>query len=260
MLMVRNSALTLTSNIRKFLKLCIARFDRESVANIYIKGKGIEIGALHNPIGLPKSAKVKYVDRMSIRALREQYPELRSKELVNVDIVDDGEHLWKIKDYTQDFVIANQFLEHCQNPIRAISNMLRVLKNRGILYLSVPDKRYSFDIDRPVTSLEHLLRDYKKGPSVSKKQHFEDWVKYIDKIKNDIAVKKQISHLMSLDYSIHYHVWTQDEMLEFIVDLKKKLHLNFEVELILKNLGEMIIILRKTAKKKHKFLPHRDLY
>jgi len=256
LLAIRYNAVKLASNIRKFFKLCVARFDRESVANIYIKGKGIEIGALHNPIGHKKSAKVKYVDRMSIPALREQYPELRSKELVDVDIIDDGEHLWKIKDSSQDFVIANQFLEHCQNPIVAISNMLRVLKNRGILYLSVPDKRYSFDIDRPVTSLEHLLRDYKTGPSVSKKQHFEEWVKYIDKIKSDIAVKKQISHLMSLNYSIHYHVWTQNEILEFIVVLKKKLHFNFEVELILKNLGEMILILRKTKKKKHKFLPY----
>jgi SAM-dependent methyltransferase len=149
---------------------------------MYLRGEGIKIGALHNPLLLPQSAKIKYVDRMSLPDLRKQYPELGSKELVDVDILDDGELLATIKDSTQDFVIANQFLEHCQNPIGAIRNMLRVLKEGGVLYLSIPDKRYSFDADRPVTSIEHLLKDYQEGPEWSKKQHFEEWIRYIDKI------------------------------------------------------------------------------
>jgi predicted SAM-dependent methyltransferase len=242
---IRDNALKLASNIRKFFKLCVARLDRESIAKMYIKGKGIEIGALHNPIRLPKSANITYVDRMSITALRKQYPELSSKELVDVDIIDDGEHLFKIKDSSQNFVIANHFLEHCQNPIGAIRNMLRVLKKGGVVYLSIPDKRYSFDADRPVTSIGHLLKDYQKGPEWSKKQHFEEWTRYIDKIQSEAEIEARISHLMKLDYSIHYHTWTQTEMLELMVTLKKKFH--FEVELVLKNMDEVIIILRKDS-------------
>ena len=63
----------------------------------------------------------------------------------------------------QDFVIANQVLEHFQNPLLALQNMLRVLKPGGVLYLSLPDKRFSFDVDRPVTTVEHVLRDYRRG-------------------------------------------------------------------------------------------------
>ena len=174
MLTIRDRAIQLAYNIRKFFKLCVAHFDRESIASMYLRGEGIKIGALHNPLLLPQSAKIKYVDRMSLPDLRKQYPELGSKELVDVDILDDGELLATIKDSTQDFVIANQFLEHCQNPIGAIRNMLRVLKEGGVLYLSIPDKRYSFDADRPVTSIEHLLKDYQEGPEWSKKQHFEE--------------------------------------------------------------------------------------
>lgn len=245
MLTIRNRATILAYNIRKFFKLCIARFDRESVASMYIRGKGIEIGPLHNPLQLPKTAKIKYVDRMSSQDLRKQYPELTSNKLITVDIIDDGELLRTINDSTQDFVVANQFLEHCQNPIGAMSNMLRVLKKGGVLYLSIPDKRYSFDADRPVTSIEHLLKDYQEGPECSKKQHFEEWIRYIDKIKKDAEVEERISHLMKLDYSIHYHVWTQDEMLELVSTLKKKLHFNFDVELMLKNMSEVIFIIRK---------------
>ena len=101
---------------------------------------------------------------------------------MHVDIVDDGERLETIGDLTQDFVIANHFIEHSQNPIGAIENMLRVLKHGGILYLAVPDKRYTFDIDRPVTTIEHLLQDYEQGPQWSKRQHFEEWSRFIDKI------------------------------------------------------------------------------
>ena len=247
MLSIRDSAIKLASNIRKFFKLCVSRFDRESIAKIYIKGTGIEIGALHEPLRIPESAKVKYMDRMLNPDLRKEYPELSSKELVNVDIVDDGEHLSKIKDSTQNFIIANQFLEHCQNPIGAIKNMLRVLKKNGVLYLCIPDKRYSFDIDRPITSIEHLLKDYQEGPNGSKREHFNDWLKYVKKIKDDTEVEQKILRFIKTNPPIHYHVWTQTELLELIVTLRKKLQFNFEVELIMKNMGEVIIILRKNG-------------
>lgn len=247
MLSVREIAIKLASNIRKFFKLCVARFDRESVASIYIRGRGIEIGALHKPLLLPKLSKVQYVDRLSKDDLRKEYPELRSKIFVDVNIIDDGEKLSKIENSTLDFVVANQFIEHCQNPLGAIGNMLRVLKKKGILYLSIPDKRYSFDNNRQITSLAHLLRDYKKGPYSSKRKHFEEWSRHFDKIKDDDEAKKRILHLINLTPSIHYHVWTQVEMVELILALKKKLHFNFELELMLKNLGEVIFILRKTT-------------
>ena len=32
----------------------------------------------------------------------------------------------------------------------------------SILYLAVPDKRYTFDADRPVTPTDHVLRDYQE--------------------------------------------------------------------------------------------------
>ena len=37
--------------------------------------------------------------------------------------MDDGERLATIADATQDFVIANHFLEHCQDPLGALGNM-----------------------------------------------------------------------------------------------------------------------------------------
>jgi len=84
--------------------------DREVIAKTYIRGDGIEIGALHYPTKVSRRARVRYVDRMSVPDLRKHYPELNLLKLVHVDIVDDGERLETIGDLTQDFVIANHLL------------------------------------------------------------------------------------------------------------------------------------------------------
>ena len=141
-------------------------FDRRSVADHYLKGKGIEIGALHNPLNVPDTIRVQYVDRMSVADLKKHYPELSDLPLVEVDILDDGEELTRIPSASQDFVIANHFIEHCQNPIKTIQSMLRVLKPTGILYLGIPDKRYTFDVHRPLTTIRPSLKRLQRRTGV----------------------------------------------------------------------------------------------
>ena len=141
---------------------------RENIADLYLQGQGIEIGALHHPLTVPEDVKVLYVDRMSVVDLRKQYPELNDLPLIEADILANGEDLETIADNTQDFVIANHFIGHCQDTIGTIQNMLRVLKPGGILYSAIPDKRASFDVDRDITSLDHIWRDHIEGPAGSK--------------------------------------------------------------------------------------------
>lgn len=222
---------------------------REAIADRYLKGDGIEIGALHQPLKVPHDARVKYLDRLSNEALRQHYPELNGLPLVSVDILDDGETLATIPDYSQNFVIANHLVEHCQNPIKAVMNMLRVLKKNGILYLSIPDKRYTFDRDRPVTAIDHIIKDFDEGPDWSRKPAFEEYVKYVDKVSDEAEAKKKVAHYMAIDYSIHYHAWTEIEMVELIMFLKRKLEIPFMVELVIKNDIEVIMILRKSRDK-----------
>ncbi|MGA9770105.1 MAG: methyltransferase domain-containing protein [Blastocatellia bacterium] len=219
------------------------KLDRELLAESFIRGRGVEIGALHMPLRVPRSAKVKYVDRLSVDDLRKHYPELNDKNIVNVDIIANGEQLETIDDSTQDFVIANHFIEHCQNPVGALINMFRVLKPGGVLYLAIPDKRYSFDVDRPRTPLAHLMRDYREGPEWSRRQHFEEWTRLVNKVRDDQAAEEEIARNMSRDYSIHYHVWTQADMMELIVAMRQMV--SFDVELFLRHEAEAIFILRK---------------
>jgi 2-polyprenyl-3-methyl-5-hydroxy-6-metoxy-1,4-benzoquinol methylase len=228
---------------------CLDNPVRQTIAQTYLKGKGIEIGALHNPLKLPQSVNVIYLDKYSIQELKKHNLSFNFDECVNVDIFDDGEKLESIKDSSMDFVIANHFMEHCENPIKTFENMIRIIKSNGILFLTIPDKRFIFDKDRPITPLEHILKDYHEGPHNSKRAHYEEWVKYLGSSANLSGIhydniSDEVNYLMKLEYSIHYHVWTQTEILEYILLLKKMLN-TFEVELFLKNISEIIIVLRK---------------
>ena len=216
---------------------------RSLIARIYIRGHGIEIGALHVPLEVPETAEVRYVDRLPVEELRKQYPELDSFELVSVDIIDDGEVLHTVADRSQDFVIANHFLEHCQSPFDAMRNMLRVLRPGGYLYMAIPDKRFTFDIDRPVTTIEHIRRDFEEGPGWSKRAHFEEWARLVNKAGDESAVQEVADSLIDINYSIHFHVWTQVEMLEMLMAAREILP--FEIVVMLRNGIEVIFVLEK---------------
>jgi SAM-dependent methyltransferase len=217
---------------------------RARIANRYLSGEGIEIGGLHNPLPMPPSARIRYVDRLSISELRAQYPELGHRPLVEVDILDDGERLATFADSSLDFVVANHFLEHTQNPVGTLLNALRVLRPGGILYLAVPDKRHTFDRDRPVTPLDHVLQDFHKGPQVSRRDHFEEWARLVERVPED-EVPRRAEQLMDQDYSIHYHVWTQREMLELLTALRLRINVHFDVELVEQIKYEVVFVLRK---------------
>ncbi len=112
-------------------------------------------------------------------------------------------------------------------------------------YLAIPDKRFTFDAERPITPFEHLLRDHHQGPAWSRRQHFEEWVRYKEQREGDEAIAR-IEELMAMGYTgTHYHVWSQAELLEFFASLQKQRGFAFDVELVGKNDVEVIFVLRK---------------
>ncbi len=216
---------------------------RRRIANRYLRGEGLEIGALHRPLPAPPQARVRYVDRMDVAGLREHYPDLAS-ELVAVDVVDDGETLASQPDESADFVIANHFIEHTEDPLGTLANHLRVLRRDGILYLAVPDRRRTFDVERPPTPLEHLIRDHEQGPADSRAGHQEEWARLVEHVQDD-AVPARVAQLERDDYSIHFHVWAPDEFYELLEHARFIEGLPFSVEALRSNHREFIAILRK---------------
>jgi len=61
---------------------------------------------------------------------------------------------------TYDFVLSSHVLEHTANPLKALVEAKRVLKLNGALFLVVPHKDGTFDHRRPVTPLQHIVKDF----------------------------------------------------------------------------------------------------
>jgi O-antigen biosynthesis protein len=219
---------------------------REEFAARFLFGEGIEIGGLHWPLAVPPGVHVRYVDRMTVDELRREYPELADKELTPVDIVDDGELLTTIPDGSQDFVIANHFLEHCEDPIGTIETHLRKVRPGGILFYAVPDKRYTFDFRRPITPLDHMVSDHEEGPERSRREHYQEWAQLVpDDRPSDEDALRMARELEDAAHSIHMHVWTQAEVLQLILYCRQRFGDAFEVEAIARRSIEVVVVLRK---------------
>ncbi|MFZ0042343.1 MAG: methyltransferase domain-containing protein [Solirubrobacteraceae bacterium] len=195
---------------------------------------------------LPAGARVRYMDRMTVPELREHYPELASVDLAPVDIVDDGELLSTVANESVDFIVANHFLEHCEDPIRTIETHLGKLRPGGVLFYAVPDKRYTFDFRRPRTPLSHLVEDHENGPEASRAGHYREWAAlvYEGEPPGDEGAAQLAQQLEREGYSIHFHVWTQADLMEFMLYCQQCLG-SFEIEAIRRRSLETIVVVRK---------------
>lgn len=215
----------------------------------FIRGRGIEIGALHNPLWVPPWAHVTYVDRLTEVALRRHYPELNPFPLVKIDVIDDGEKLANFEPNTQDFIIANHFLEHTQDPIGTIRRLLEVLRPGGILFLAVPDKRFTFDRGRPQTEFAHVLRDHLDGPQWSYDEHLREFASLVMGQSGE-ELEATFNGFKATNYSIHFHVWARSSLREFLDRLVIDVCLPIKIVAFVDNTrrgGENICIVRKTA-------------
>lgn len=230
---------------------------RAEFARAYLAGEGLEIGGLNWPLDAPPAATVRQVDRMSTDDLRREYPEMAEHPLLNVDIVDDGETLRTIPEESQDFIIANHFLEHTEDPIGTIGIHLGKLKPGGILFYAVPDKRYTFDFRREITPLEHMIRDHEEGSAGSRREHFDEWTYLVggteeDRATDEAYAKFQVwaeteaRRLEDEDFSIHRHVWDQGSFLKLLLHCRERFG-NFDIEATARWSIEIVAILRKSG-------------
>jgi ubiquinone/menaquinone biosynthesis C-methylase UbiE len=194
---------------------------------------------------MPRGASVKYVDKWSAEELREQYSDLADEKIVAPDIVDDATRLATVPDSSLDFVVANHFLEHCEDTIGTLRTFLRVTRPGGAVFLAVPDKRRTFDSARPTTSLEHVLRDHELGPEISRVQHYEEFARLVEGVSDDELPARVANALEDDRYHMHFHVWTHETFLELLDELRERL--GFEIAEDRSHAHESIVVLRRSS-------------
>ena len=217
---------------------------RVRLARRFLHGEGLEIGALHLPLPMPRGARVRYVDRMDRDALVREYPELEGHALVDVDVIDDGERLPTVPDGSVDFVVANHFLEHTEDPIGTLEQHARVLRPGGVLFLANPDPRVTFDELRPLTTIEHLVRDHREGPQASRDAHYEEWARLVERAA-EADVPARAAALRDAGYSIHFHVWTPAVFMELVHHCAHEEGIPIALEALVPVRHEFIAVLRR---------------
>lgn len=187
---------------------------RYRMARKYLRGIGMEIGALDRPLILPKSAKAYYLDRMPLAELRRHYAEHSHKPFF-ISLIGDGEKLDCIRDGALDFIVANHMIEHCQDPIGTLKTFLSKLRVGGRIFMAVPDMRRTFDRDREPTTWDHLFHDHRNGPQMSRHEHYLQWAELVNHVDPE-AIERRAAELEAMDYSIHFHCWTMDGFRDFL--------------------------------------------
>ncbi len=220
---------------------------RAVFAESFLFGEGLEIGPLHQPLATPRDARARYVDRMPVEELRREYPELATWDLTEPDIVDDGETLATVAPESQDFIVANHFLEHTEDPIGTILTHLSKLRPGGILFYAVPDKRYTFDFRRPATPLDHMVADHEQGAERSRREHYEEWSRLVidPDAEDGKDWQERAEELRDVGYSIHMHTWGEAEFLRLVLECRERSDGDFDLVAAAHQGLEFIVVLRK---------------
>lgn len=126
-------------------------------------------------------------------------------------IICDTTALTPISSETYDFILASHVLEHIANPIKALYEWLRVLKRGGVLLLIVPWNAFTFDHNRSVTTLQHLIDDFEGFVKEDSLAHLQEILSFHDLAMDPPAGSLQMFERRSKDNfqnrCLHHHVF-----------------------------------------------------
>jgi SAM-dependent methyltransferase len=129
---------------------------------------------------------------------------------------------------TYDFILSSHTLEHTANPLRALQEWLRVLKEHGLLVLVLPHKDGTFDHRRPVTPLAHLIEDFERGTTEEDLTHLPEILALHDLSRDpeagEFADFKTRSERNVENRCLHHHVFDSAAVVRLIDHLGLELH------------------------------------
>ena len=130
--------------------------------------KGLEIGALDSPLvtaqELADRGKIFYLDHLSTEDLCSKYEDddsVNKGKIVSVDFIcPDGDIVKATKKEKFDYVVASHVVEHAPDLLKFLKEINDILNPGGVFFLVVPDKRFTFDLNRPETTFGSVLRAF----------------------------------------------------------------------------------------------------
>lgn len=232
-----------------------------ALRSVNTSGLGLEIGPSYNPIA-PKAHgyNIRILDHADQLTLREKYSAL-GLDLAQLDRIEEVDYVWQGEPFPElvgeqtrfDYVVAAHVLEHTPDLIGFVNQLARIVDERGVISLIVPDKRYCFDFMRPLSTAgavveAHINQERRHGPSAFVDTHLytvrrhgtvDGWDR---NTSNDLqlppctwaAVGKTVADVTSTDEYVDIHRWvfTPASLELLLSDLSNLGYIELEVESI----------------------------
>jgi SAM-dependent methyltransferase len=212
-------------------------------------GHGLEIGPLHRALVPRDQADVSYLDVRDRAGLVEWYdemdPDVVVEDIPEVDyflIQPDGRTLTMVEAAREgapfDWVVASHVVEHIPDLIGWLAELAELVADDGRVVLAVPDRRFTFDAYRPLTTVGQMVQAHLDGdtrPSTrAVYDHYAGTVDYnhvnlwrgerpfYDGLRfGAVSAEEQLRRTLDGDY-VDSHVWlfTPDTFLRQLRELR----------------------------------------
>lgn len=210
-----------SANLRSLIGLRAASF--QTYEGLFRDKKGIEFGGpsqVFSKDGIfPVYPIIEHLDNCNFSSKTVWKGDIKAGETYRFDhlkppghqYIADATSMKFISTGTYDFVLASHILEHVANPILALSEWLRLLKDHGTLVILIPLKSGNFDHRRPVTTLDHLIKDFVCGVTEDDLTHMPEILALHDLERDteagNMADFKARSTCNFVNRCFHHHVF-----------------------------------------------------
>jgi predicted SAM-dependent methyltransferase len=226
----------------------------------YFEGIGLDIGPFDKPFVESEYpyAVVKYVDKYSPETLRLLFPEIVNLKPIPADFEwDISENGLGFDNNSYNFIILSHVLEHIANPFLFLKQSYDKLIDGGVLYLAVPDGRFSDDQGRKLTQYEDLECNFEKRITTITDLQVVDYlhsktIREVGWVKEWIASGQAFTPAIleqEIKRSFHVSVWSTETFFNHISKFLSKFNLSFSliaIDTYEHNGYENILVLRKS--------------
>jgi len=138
---------------------------------------------------------------------------------IGTQFVSDDPELRELPDATWDAVCSSHVIEHLANPLRSLETWQRLATPGGYLLIVAPHHEGTFDRNRPVTTLEHLIADRRMGTSEQDLSHLSEVLDRHD-FSRDSEIYSERWEEQRRDNAntrmLHHHVFNTRSLLELL--------------------------------------------
>jgi SAM-dependent methyltransferase len=134
-----------------------------------------------------------------------------------------------VKSNAVDFVCNSHVLEHTPNPGLAVEEWLRVVKPGGLIYMIIPDMRFSYDRARVLTQPVYMVERFLRREITFRRDEFQELVYLSGKGEFPERSEAVVDAQVAAEWMGHMHTFTGPSALEFFCLLRP--YLGFDVVL-----------------------------